>query len=159
MLRRTGFKRRVYEPAPSAPPRPAVRAATYSGSTNGVAPKPQAHRNAHLLTLARDQQCLLQVPDVCSRDPATTVACHSNLAEHGKAKARKADDHYVVFGCGSCHAWLDQGPAPYEAKRDLFLAALPRQLELWMAITADQARPQRDRAAAHWAIQHLKATG
>lgn len=157
MLRRTGFKRKVYEAPPAPPQRPATRKATYDGTTAAAVPKPEVRRHAHLLTLARDQMCLLQVPGVCCQDAGTTVSCHSNLAEHGKAGARKADDCYVVFGCRTCHSWLDQGKASYEVKKEAFLLGLYRQVNAWKAIAFDSARAIRDQAAASWALRELEA--
>lgn len=99
--------------------------------------------------------CLFQVAGVCNRDRATTVACHSNWGEHGKAGARRADDCYSVWGCSACHAWLDQGGSSAEVKRPIFDAALLRQIEWWERVAADPARPEPDRRAARWAIDQL----
>lgn len=44
MLRRTGFKRKVYEPPPAAPARPLERPPVYTGTTLGPAPKEVAAR-------------------------------------------------------------------------------------------------------------------
>ena len=88
--------------------------------------------------------CLFQVAGVCNRDRATTVACHSNWGEHGKAGARRADDCYSVWGCSACHAWLDQGGSSAEVKRPIFDAALLRQIE---DATSRQAMSQTSAAA------------
>jgi hypothetical protein len=104
------------------------------------------------LKLAKMMPCLLQVPAVCNPDPATTVACHSNWGEHGKAKSRRADDCYSAWGCSACHFWLDQGDADAMDKRQIFDAALVRQLEWWERIAEDPTRCEPDRRAARWAI-------
>lgn len=108
--------------------------------------------------MARDKPCLLQVSGVCCHDSATVVCCHSNLSIHGKAGARKADDQYSVWGCMTCHAWLDQGPAPRARKTTAFMAAHLRQVLAWRAIASDAGSTPRDRAAAQWALEHLNAT-
>lgn len=143
-------------PAPSARARPSARRGTYGGTTSGPAPKSRARRRPRLLELARSMPCLLQVPGVCNRDTATTVACHSNWGEHGKAGARRADDCYSAWGCYACHAWLDQGDADAVLKRPIFDAALLRQVEWWTRIAADPSRSEPDRRAARWAIDQLR---
>lgn len=100
--------------------------------------------------------CLLKVPGVCNRDTATTVACHSDWAEHGKAGARRADDCYSVWGCYSCHTWLDQGSADAEVKRSAFDAAFLLQVDWWSRIAADRSRRDSDRRAAGWALEQLQ---
>lgn len=108
--------------------------------------------------MARGMPCLLQVPGVCSHDRATVVCCHSNLSIHGKAGARKADDHYSVWGCAACHRWLDQGPAPKAQKYSAFMAAHLRQVLEWRAIAFDPASAPSDRSAALWALERLNST-
>jgi len=120
-------------------------------------PKPQAHRNSHLRDMARGMPCLLQVPGVCCHDRATVVCCHSNLSIHGKAGARKADDHYSVWGCAACHRWLDRGPAPRALKTTAFMQAHLRQVLEWRAIAFDPSSAPRDRNAALWALERLKS--
>jgi hypothetical protein len=93
--------------------------------------------------------------------PETTVACHSNFAEHGKAGARKADDCYSVWGCAACHKWLDQpighrGPT-YEEKRGRFMLAHDDQVIEWRRVAADSTEPERFRKAALWALEQLNA--
>lgn len=120
-------------------------------------PKPKAHRNGHLRDMARGMPCLLQVPGVCCHDRATVVCCHSNLSIHGKAGARKADDHYSVWGCAACHSWLDRGPAPKAEKYSAFMAAHLRQVLEWRAVAFDPASAPRDRNAALWALERLNS--
>lgn len=133
-----------------------------SVATQFVAPMPkeQQHRNRRLLDLAQGMPCLLRVPGVCNRDPATTVACHSNWREHGgKGGARKADDHYSVFGCAACHHWLDVLTTATKAiKQMAFMRAHADQVLLWRQIATDPRRAPADRRAAQWALDLLKAT-
>lgn len=130
---------------------------TYASAPGRATPKTIAHRNSHLRDMARDMPCLLQVPGVCSHDSATVVCCHSNLTIHGKSGARKADDHYSVWGCAACHRWLDQGSAPRAQKESAFMAAHLRQVLEWRAIAFDPGSAPRNRAAALWALERLNA--
>lgn len=171
MMRRTGFRRRERVAVPQdrearlearaaramAEVRP--RASTMALSA-GAAPRPKtkAMRNAHLRDMARGMPCLLQIAGVCAHDRTTVVCCHSNLSCHGKAGARKADDHYSVWGCAACHRWLDQGSASADRKEAAFMAAHFRQVMEWRAIAFAPDSTTRDRAAAAWALEHLNAT-
>jgi hypothetical protein len=126
-----------------------------------AAPKSEPKRNSALLQMAEKRPCLLRVPGVCNGFPETTVACHSNFAEHGKAGARKADDCYSVWGCAACHKWLDQpighrGPT-YEEKRGRFMLAHDDQVIEWRRVAADSTEPERFRKAALWALEQLNA--
>jgi hypothetical protein len=133
----------------------ATKSVAMASTTVRAVPKTTAHRNAHLRDMARGMPCLLRVPGVCSHDRATVVCCHSNLSIHGKAGARKADDHYSVWGCAACHQWLDRGPAPRAQKFSAFMAAHLAQVLEWRAIAFDSRSAPRDRAAAQWALDLL----
>lgn len=158
-MRRTGFARPQYTPAPAAPLRRVERSGVIvrCSSVAKPAPKTEPKRNRALLDMARGETCLLGVPGVCNDDRSTTVACHSNWSEHGKAGARKADDCYSVWGCSACHAWLDQGKAHHQEKRRVFDAAFAWQREIWLQIVAGQldATPKGRRAAA-WALGQIE---
>jgi hypothetical protein len=121
-------------------------------------PKSEPKRNRTLLDMARDRNCLLRVDGVCTGDTATTVACHSNLGAHGKAGARKADDHYSAWGCMACHRWLDSGKASAFRKETTFMLAHLSQVLEWRRIAADVGEPERFRKAAQWALDQLGAT-
>jgi hypothetical protein len=159
-LRRTGFKSKVYTPPPAAPLRRVERSGVIARITAAIAaqPKSEPHRNRHLLGMARGQRCLIHAPGVTCASRDTTVACHSNRAEHGKAGARKSDDEYSVWGCFACHSWLDSGRADGDAKAMTFMRAHLDQVAEWRAIAADPGQPARDRAAAQWALDRLNAT-
>lgn len=154
------FARRNYERKPQPLYAPMVRTGSYGPVTEipVSAPKPEAHRNPHLLAMARGKPCLLRVMEVCNRDPSTVVACHSNLSIHGKGGARKADDCYSVWGCRGCHAWLDQGPAPAKHKAAAFMRAHLAQVNEWRAIASSTTEHPKDKAAAQWALDRLNAT-
>lgn len=160
MKRGTGFARRTYTAPPAAPLRRVERAGAYSVVPFETAkPKPEAHRNPHLLSMARGRYCLLRVPGVCIGGTETTVACHSNLSIHGKAGARKANDEFHVPGCFACHRWLDQGPADGVLKAMTFMQAHLEQVSFWRALAADTTQlPPKDRTAAQWALDHLNAS-
>lgn len=176
-LKRTAWKRKPREqrglahaaaqvqfpaPAVAAPPvatKPVAKPrGTYSSRPTRAAPKTVAHRNSHLLKMAKGMPCLLCVPGVCTQDRATVVCCHSNSSVHGKAGSRRADDHYSVWGCFACHSWLDTGKAPAAAKSSAFMRAHLAQVLEWRAIAFDTRSAPRDRDAARWALNLLNAT-
>lgn len=167
MLARTPFKQKRHAPAAPVPrvtKWPVALAVRASSAINKIAgkaisqPKPVAQRNPHLLMMACGQSCVIRVPGVCNGDPSTTVAAHSNLGLHGKAKGRKADDQYHVYACSACHTWLDQGPAPAAVKRERFMSAHIWMVSIWRDIAAGfQHGTPKDVAAAHWALERLNA--
>ncbi len=119
-------------------------------------PKPVAYRDRALLDLAKDSPCMFSIPGVCEWTPASQcVACHSNKLAHGKGRGRKADDHYTVSGCPSCHRWYDEGKATREDKDAAFERAHNRQVNWWGVIERDTDRPERQRNAARKAINQL----
>lgn len=136
--------------------KPLVRGA-YGPAQLKPAPKPVEHRNEDLLRLARGKKCLLAIGTHCSGDE-TVVACHSNLGEHGKSMARKADDQYTVWGCFHCHQALDSGAFSADVKREWFLDAHSRQIMEWARIVYDMAQSPKDRKAAEWALKLLHPT-
>ena len=165
-MKSTGFKPRAPQLAQRDPDRvrsmPTVTPGAFRApqpvvAAPATAPKSAAQRNSHLRDMARGMPCLLRVPGVCTQDRATVVCCHSNLSIHGKAGARKADDHYSVWGCAACHSWLDQGPAPRAQKAAVFMAAHLAQVLEWRAIAFDGGSAPRGRAAALWAIGLLNS--
>ena len=158
MLRRTGFARRAFMPAPRAP-LTRGRMASMGPATTTALPKTEAHRCPALLEMARGRTCLLCTltgQRLCH--PESTVAAHSNLAAHGKAGARKADDHYSAWLGDAHHRWLDQGAAPAAQKLEAFMAAHIAQVNHWRRIATDRAEPERFRRAAAWALDRLNAT-
>lgn len=166
MPRGTGFKRRLL-PARQSTTAEGVRAlavATRRGTYTAAPPaaaiaKTPRREIPHLLAMARGMPCLFALPGICNRDPATTVAAHSNWAQHGgKGGARKADDCYSAWSCSACHAWLDSGKADGERKKVAFMLAHLSQVNHWRRIVADPTSKPRDRAAAQLALDHLNAT-
>jgi hypothetical protein len=165
-LKRSGFKpamkpkagRPLRSTSPLTPVAPSLRSTSTMARLDAAsrpAPKTVEIRKPTLLAMAKDRPCLLGVPSVCNFNPLTTVACHSNQSVHGKAGARKADDHYSVWGCFACHTWLDQEGAPYEVKVARFEQALAKQIECWRVVAADPTESTTNRKAARWALfQH-----
>ena len=117
--------------------------------------KKKAYRNRTLLDMARGRKCLLRIPGVCNYNPETTVACHSNQSKHGKGAGLKAQDCFVVNGCSSCHAWLDQGPATREEKTLAFDIAHVRQIAEWVYIVKHSNESARFKKAAQEALDQL----
>jgi hypothetical protein len=154
-MQRTGFKRKEYKPAKAAPAKPIERRVAPCLFTTRANPKTEPHRNQALLDMARDKLCLLRVPMVCTNEQTTTVACHGNWPDHGKAGARKADDEYSVWGCYACHTWLDTGRESAESKRAIFDKAHQLQVDRWTRISEDPTANPRDQKAARWALDQL----
>lgn len=118
-------------------------------------PKRKPYRDPHLLKMAKGKPCLLQAPGVCNNNPETTVACHSNLSIHGKGMSHKAHDYFTVWGCSSCHAWLDQGMSPRAEKEEVFLHALGEQVKAWMAIIECEYEHVKNKVSALNAVNTL----
>jgi hypothetical protein len=167
MARGIGFKRRLLPAWQSATAdgvrtvTAATRRATYAARGAAAAiPKTSRREIPHLLRMALGMPCLFRVRGVCNHNPETTVAAHSNWAQHGgKGGARKADDCYSAWACSCCHAWLDSGPADGEIKKTQFLLAHMDQVQMWREIASGvTGAPAKDRAAAALALEHLNAT-
>lgn len=87
------------------------------------APKKRAGHNKAYLEACRGELCYLRISGVCIGGIQTIVPCHANWPEYGKGMGLKAKDIYTVPGCMSCHAWLDQGPALRNDKKQAWEAA------------------------------------
>jgi hypothetical protein len=117
----------------------------------------KTYRDPALLADARDRPCLLRVPHVCSNDPATTVACHSNQLSHGKGMGIKAHDFMTVWGCAMCHQWLDRSAASSVEKDAAFAVAYGRQIDWWRFLAAAQRNAPAKRAVQafeEWEIEN-----
>lgn len=132
---------------------------TYAGATEAARPKTKPYRDAALLEMARGRLCLLCPAGNCTCTPGSVVSCHSNWHEHGgRAKNRKADDCYSVWGGDRAHEWLDRSGAPAAEKEARFMAAHLQQVLCWRVIADDPSEPMRFRRAARRALDHLNAT-
>lgn len=107
-LVRTPFKRRTTMPTTGML---SVQAHQRQAPARKAAMKTKGPRTTSIRRAARDQDCTLQLPGVCNRDPATTVLCHSNYLADGKGMGLKAPDTAAAFGCSACQDVLD-GRAP-----------------------------------------------
>ena len=65
------------------------------------------YRSPLLLRLARGQDCMVQIPDICNGNSETVVACHANSGVYGKGMSCKSHDWAVAFGCHNCHDAID----------------------------------------------------
>lgn len=163
MLTRSSFKlkvRQTYERPERVMPWPERQTFAESPRCDAMGtpdPKTVQQRNPNLLAMARGKPCLLCVPGVCNHNSLTTVACHSNSSIHGKGGARKADDHYSVWGCSACHLWLDQGPALKHIKQATFMRGHLDQVLAWRRIVSDMSNSPKTRQSAHWALCLLMA--
>jgi hypothetical protein len=160
MLRRTGFRRKVYVPAAAAPLRALVRAGLIARASGDVVALPKSPRaeNKHLLSMAREKPCLIRSP-ICVGGTETTVACHGAGVANGKGTGYKVGDHITAWGCHACNHYTDAyAGATREQKTAAFMAGHLRQVLEWRAIVGDQTQPAKDRAAAQWALDRLNAT-
>jgi len=63
-------------------------------------------RSKKLKQSAKDQECTLNIVDVCSYDNNTTVLCHINVLKD-KGFGVKGSDLSAAFGCSNCHEHID----------------------------------------------------
>jgi hypothetical protein len=120
------------------------------------------YRDKDLLRLAEGQECLLMIHRRCLGDEgSTTVACHDNSLQSGKAMSLKAEDSRTVWGCYFCHSMLDQGQMEYEERQEAFEDAYVRQVQAWAKIASNPClRPWKVEAAQrvldHLGVQHAR---
>lgn len=77
---------------------------------------------------AQTQDCMLRLPNICNRDPSTTVLCHIKRGWYGSLKP---PDIVAVWGCSSCHDVVDRragNPWSEEELDSMILRALCEQL-------------------------------
>jgi Protein of unknown function (DUF1364) len=115
-------------------------------------PKNPRQVNKHLTDMAEGKPCLLRI--VPCADTRTTVACHSNWMEHGKARGMKAHDFWTVWGCSRCHDALDSSMRlTADEKKVAFEKAHLRQRLAWHDIV--ETGNSKDASAAGWALDGL----
>lgn len=164
-MKRSGFARKEYTPAPAAPLRPLEREPNYTTKphTDGGRPKQPRIEIPHLMLMARRPQqiCLLRVPGVCPGAMLRDDCCHAHMngAEFNKGLGMKAHDFFGVRACSRCHAWLDSSyRATREARIAMARAGLDRQVIEWRARLM-QPCPHADWAAMHKALAELRKRG
>lgn len=87
------------------------------------------YRNQRLLDAARGQECQIRLPHICTNNPETVVAAHSNQLKHGKGGGLKAHDCFIAWACYDCHMELDQGNKfLYHEKCDYWQAGYERTM-------------------------------
>lgn len=149
-MKRGGFKRKVYEPAPVDPGR-ITRAFTHGGTTAGPRPKEPADRLAALRELARGEECTGKMyGGFCRCHPETVVWAHPNTLAERKGLGYKANDTAGAFLGVECHAFIDQpgGAATYEQRMAVFEAAQQRTRERLREIAASKTlRPWKSETA------------
>ena len=57
---------------------------------------------------ARNEPCLVRIPNVCNGNPETTVFAHNNGAGMGRKSVDGGLDE-GGYACSNCHTWLDGG--------------------------------------------------
>lgn len=111
MLRRTGFAKKVYTPAPPPPLRALVRRPSYAVADVVVAvPKREYIRSPQLLAAVRTLPCM------ASGIVGETEAAHANWG-WGKGMGMKCDDNRIAALCRTVHRKLDQGSTWTDAER------------------------------------------
>jgi hypothetical protein len=99
-LKRSSFRRPVYEPAPAAPLKPLLSPPNYGPAVLSALPKETTYRSEKWLAAVRAlEYCVL-----CGRHGA--VAAHRN---EGKSMAAKVDDCLTAALCTPCHEAIDSG--------------------------------------------------
>lgn len=105
-------------------------------------------RSKAILKHARGQNCTLRLPG-CQNDRDTVVACHINSGAAGKGTGMKAHDLLAVWGCGHCHAQLDQGKGRSQYAGDVLRALCETLIGLWrgglLNVPEDAPKPSHER--------------
>jgi hypothetical protein len=88
------------------------------------------HRDRHLLDLAHEAPCMLQlgVPG-CGND--ASVPCHSDALEHGRGAWHKSHDCLAVAGCPVCHAVFTREKLGRDGYLEAWRVAVARWL-VWL---------------------------
>jgi hypothetical protein len=62
----------------------------------------------NLRQLARGQDCMIRLPNVCNRDPETTVLAHFRMIGlSGMGHKPRQNDIWGAWACSACHAYVD----------------------------------------------------
>jgi hypothetical protein len=82
---------------------------------------------------ARGRDCVVRIPLVCNRDPATTVLAH--LKRGGWCGTVKPPDLCAVWACSACHDVIDGRVHTMYTREQIdaiLLGALCRQLVIYV---------------------------
>ena len=80
---------------------------------------------------ARDQQCLVRVPEICNWNVETTVLAHIG----GGGMALKNSDIFGAFCCSSCHDAIDgrvKTQFTYEQLKLMHYEGMKRTQQYWL---------------------------
>ncbi len=67
-----------------------------------------AKRKNKLRLEAKGRECQIRIPNVCNKNPETTVLCHlNNKRLLGVGMGQKVDDMFGAWGCANCHDIVD----------------------------------------------------
>ena len=76
---------------------------------------------------ARNEDCSIRLPTICSFDETKTVFCHINTVFKGVGL--KSPDLFGIYGCSDCHNVLD-GRRPHKfTEAELYEATLDALIE------------------------------
>jgi hypothetical protein len=106
-LKRTEFKRKA--PIRSSRPTGILAQASFAKVRKPM--KLSRPKMTPIRASARGEDCTLQIPGVCNRNPETVVWAHSNNYVDGKGAGKKARDEEGCYSCFACHAFYDGGYA------------------------------------------------
>mgnify|MGYP001565208390 FL=1 len=79
---------------------------------------------------AKDEQCTLQIPNVCNRNRDTVVLAHINT--EGGMIGGKSDDFSACFACFNCHTYLDNNRLTSEDELFYTRRAMVRTWRRWL---------------------------
>jgi hypothetical protein len=161
-MRRTGFARKVYTPAPAAPIKPLERPVNNSGGTTGPAPKSPADRNQAVRDLARDEACTgLRYAGYCRCHPSTTVWAHPNEGGENKGMGYKGNDSAGALLGAECHDYVDGrdgSGATQDQKLAVMRLAQARTRDRLREIAGSRTEKLWKVRAARWALEQLEKT-
>lgn len=67
-----------------------------------------------LRKLARNRECQIRIPEVCTGDSATVVLCHYRCSGFSGI-GMKPPDWLAAYGCSACHAVCDSASGHWAA--------------------------------------------
>jgi hypothetical protein len=147
-MKRGGFARKVYVPAPTPELKPVVNC---RGVIHRVSDEVVAVPKAVILRSEAYRRWVAELPCICCGIEGYTQCAHSNLAIHGKGDHLKASDENTFPLCiphgdhQGCHAPFDSGLEYTKDERNALCV-------LWVELTQAKAK------AAGWKFGDLGIT-
>lgn len=129
-MKRSAFKRRELPPRREreagefASFKPTPRRAVMASSLGelapvAIAPKVPGRKSQAIRESARDEECTVRIPGVCTFRSETTIWSHAPLGAAGKGRGLKAIDLAGAYCCTACDAAIDgQRSLPAGVTRD-----------------------------------------